>query len=166
MKSLLDGLYRMLYRCAYPIMQCYWQLFKQATHGAQVAVWVDNNVLLIRNSYRPEYGFPGGHINSNETAIQAAVRELQEETGIVVTPEQLQQTEYITYSRNGIICSDTLFKCQLNSTPKVTIDNREVIENRFTNLTESKQLLLQNAVKEHLSAVKNSASTTQNQYLY
>ncbi len=59
-------------------------------------------------------------------------------------------------------CQGFALKCQLNSTPKVTIDNREVIESRFINFTESKQLSLQNAVKEHLSAVKNTASTIQN----
>jgi len=146
-----DALYRMLYRCAYPIMQCYWGLFRQATHGVQVVVWVGNRVLLIRNSYRTGYTFPGGHINPKETAIQAAVRELREETGIAVNCNQLQQSEYITYLRSGIVCSDTFYKCHLDNMPQVNIDNREVIESKFASIAESKLLRLQKSTQKYLS---------------
>lgn len=45
----------------------------------------DGRVLLIQRGHDPHAGkwaFPGGHVDKNETAIEAAFRELEEETGI------------------------------------------------------------------------------------
>jgi len=151
MSTFTDSLYRILYQFAYPVMKLYWHFFKQATHGAQVAVWVDNSVLLIRNSYRSEYCFPGGHINQNETALQAAVRELREETGIHVNAKQLQQIKKITFQRNGVTCTDRIFKCQLNTIPNIKIDNREVVEAFFVSIPDCNALSLQNSVYKILS---------------
>lgn len=54
---------------------------------AVIAVLVrDGQVLLVRRSHRPDrglWGFPGGKIELGETAADAALRELQEETGVV-----------------------------------------------------------------------------------
>ena len=158
MSSFNDILYRLLYRCAYQVMQCYWRLFRQATHGVQILLWVDDSVLLIRNSYRAGYTFPGGHINHNETTLQAAVRELQEEVGITVSSNQLQKTQDITYFRNGVACSETLFNCQLEKMPEVLIDNREVIEAKFASITEAKSLHLQKSAQEYLSLSSHYAS--------
>lgn len=120
----------------------------------------NNKVLVIRNSYRTKYGFPGGHINPEETAIQAVVRELQEETSIIVKSSQLQQIQYTSYHRNNIVCSDTLFKCHLNKQPKITLDNREVIESQFIDSPQSKKLSLQDTVKKYLSIVTDTVTTT------
>jgi len=140
-------------------MTLYWHFFKQATHGAQVAVCVDNSVLLIRNSYRSDYCFPGGHINQNETALQAAVRELREETGIYVNPKQLQQIKKITYLRNGVTCTDSIFKCQFNTIPDIKIDNREVVEGFFVDIANCDALSLQDSAYKILSFNQHTAQT-------
>jgi len=51
--------------------------------SAGVIVEREGKYLLARN-FRNEWGFPKGHIEENETAKQAAVRECLEETGISV----------------------------------------------------------------------------------
>jgi len=151
MSKFIDFTYQKIYRCAYPIMQCYWHFFKQATHGAQVAVFTDDSVLLIRNSYREGYFFPGGHIGKNETAIQAAVRELYEETGLTVSPKDLKKINYISYLRNGVRCSDTIFKYQLTKQPIIKIDNREVSDSRFFKSSELHLLALQDSFHQQIS---------------
>lgn len=62
--------------------------------GAIAVCVCDNHVLLARRRKAPDaglWGFPGGHVELGETALQAAARELLEETGVIATP-----VEYLT----------------------------------------------------------------------
>ena len=57
--------------------------------GAIAVVCRDNRFLLAQRSrggYIGKWGFPGGHIERGETAVQAAMRELAEESGIAADP--------------------------------------------------------------------------------
>ncbi|MBE1285745.1 MAG: NUDIX domain-containing protein [Rhodobacteraceae bacterium] len=57
--------------------------------GAIAVVAQDDHVILVQRGKEPRkgcWGFPGGHVELGETALDAAVRELQEETGVVATP--------------------------------------------------------------------------------
>ncbi len=52
----------------------------------------DGKVMLIRRGIPPAYGFwaqPGGFLEIDETVREAAVRETQEETGLLVEPGEL-----------------------------------------------------------------------------
>jgi 8-oxo-dGTP diphosphatase len=44
----------------------------------------DGAVLLLRNSYRPGWGLPGGMLRRGEEAIDAVTREVREEVGVQV----------------------------------------------------------------------------------
>lgn len=51
----------------------------------------NKNVLLVKRKYPPYQGcwaLPGGFVE-NETLVEAAVRELKEETGLAIQPHQL-----------------------------------------------------------------------------
>lgn len=53
--------------------------------GASAAVFKNDQVLLIqraKGAYKGLWSLPGGHIKAGETAAQAAMREVQEETAI------------------------------------------------------------------------------------
>ncbi len=57
--------------------------------GAIAVVRRGDQVLLAQRSkggYIGRWGFPGGHIERGETAVEAAMRELREETGVVAEP--------------------------------------------------------------------------------
>ncbi|HWL55297.1 MAG TPA: NUDIX hydrolase [Paracoccus sp. (in: a-proteobacteria)] len=57
---------------------------------AALAVTLDGDrVLLVQRRNPPDaglWGFPGGHVEPGETALDAAARELAEETGVIATP--------------------------------------------------------------------------------
>lgn len=59
---------------------------------AGLAVVGDRGVLLARRTVEPgegTWGVPGGHLEYDEGPAEAATRELEEETGLVVAPEDL-----------------------------------------------------------------------------
>lgn len=60
-----------------------------AVHGAGgivTARFADGpKILLIKNTYDSRWGIPKGHVDPGETSEQAAVREVEEETGITAT---------------------------------------------------------------------------------
>ena len=54
--------------------------------GVLAVVARGRQVLLVRRAKNPDvgkWGFPGGRIELGETAAEAAVRELREETGVL-----------------------------------------------------------------------------------
>ena len=58
---------------------------QRMTIGARVMVVDGNKVLLIRHTYVPGWQFPGGGVEPGETVVEAAMREVLEETGHRVT---------------------------------------------------------------------------------
>ena len=56
--------------------------------GAIAVVLRDDAALMVQRGKEPNaglWGFPGGHVECGETALEAAVRELDEETGVTAT---------------------------------------------------------------------------------
>jgi 8-oxo-dGTP pyrophosphatase MutT (NUDIX family) len=66
------------------MLQKRWRMTRALTLGGQVCV-IDAKgcVLLIRHGYRPGWHFPGGGVELGENVRDAALRELEEEAGIV-----------------------------------------------------------------------------------
>lgn len=57
--------------------------------GALAVVLRDDCALLAQRGRPPDplhWGFPGGHVELGETALEAATRELREETGVIARP--------------------------------------------------------------------------------
>jgi len=57
--------------------------------GALAIVVRGAQVLLVQRSKHPDaglWGFPGGHVELGETALEAAARELLEETSVIAQP--------------------------------------------------------------------------------
>jgi len=54
------------------------------TLGVRILVKdIAGRILLVRHSYGPGWLFPGGGVMRSETMVDAALRELREETGVV-----------------------------------------------------------------------------------
>jgi len=77
------------------------------TLAAIAIVLQGEKVLLVRRKNEPDaglWGFPGGHVKPGETAMAAASRELQEETGVVAEPKKyLTNVDVIKHDTQGEI---------------------------------------------------------------
>lgn len=68
----------------------------------------DNKILLYRRINTGwedgKYNFPGGHLEANESVIDACIRETKEESGIDVTPSDLELAHVMhRYPKEGSI---------------------------------------------------------------
>ncbi len=98
---------------------------------AGVILCYNSKVLLVLGKISNKWSFPKGELMDNETFIDGAIRELYEETGIVIEKEILEnaltiKTEYTTY-----------FKVDLEEfgfvpNPKI-IDRKEIKKCKFVN---------------------------------
>jgi 8-oxo-dGTP diphosphatase len=75
--------------------------------GAIAIVFHEDRFLLVKRRKEPNartWGFPGGHVELGETALEAAARELLEETGVIATPERyLTNIDAITCDGSGTV---------------------------------------------------------------
>jgi 8-oxo-dGTP pyrophosphatase MutT (NUDIX family) len=74
-------------RLAYPPLRLFWFVARTKIHGVQCVIERDDEVLLVRHTYgdRRRWELPGGAIKRGEPARDAAVREVREELGVVLT---------------------------------------------------------------------------------
>lgn len=80
------------YRIAQALRMLWWRVARPHVYGAKVVVLgPGRTVLLIRHSYvgSETWMLPGGGVRRGEDAVGAAVREVLEETGIVLTEIRL-----------------------------------------------------------------------------
>lgn len=77
------------YSLGFRLLRLWWFCRRPRHQGALVAVWEDDQLLLVRPSYRAVWTLPGGGLRAGEAPSQAAARELFEETGLSLPPASL-----------------------------------------------------------------------------
>jgi 8-oxo-dGTP diphosphatase len=103
--------------------------------GAVAVVCHLNRVILVQRGKQPSagmWGFPGGHLEMGETALQAAARELHEETGVTAHPlEYLTNIDVILRDTDGAIQQQYLLAAVLcdyqQGTPQPADDAEQAI---------------------------------------
>ncbi len=146
----MNALWRCAFRVAYFLRLCYGFVLRPPVHGAYVAVWHGDRVLLVRNSYRRSVSFPAGGLRAKETPLDAAVRELREEVGIRVQPSELQLAREVRCWQEFHDNHASVFEIRFDEAPAVNIDDREVVWAEFTAMDELPRERLCPVAKEHL----------------
>jgi 8-oxo-dGTP pyrophosphatase MutT (NUDIX family) len=125
-----------LKRLAYPFLRlAYWayvgwlKLKGHRWESAAVAVWHDGKVLKVRHSYRRGWSLPGGVLRRGEDPRFAACREVREEVGLNLQPDDLT---LLTNTRGGS-CQYHVYEYRPAERPQIKIDNWEIVEARFLN---------------------------------
>ena len=125
-------------RPAYLLLRFWWRLRRPVRiQGAQVALWHGGQILVVRHSYIAGYGLPGGRFKRGEDPRQAARRELAEELGISVAPNQLTALGSQTYAFEHGEVTGHIFEYRPAERPVPQIDQLEIVEARFVDIEEA-----------------------------
>ncbi len=118
----------------------------------------DGRVLLGRHAEHGKWLLPGGAVEPGETPADAAVREMREETGLIVRLTRLVGVfggpDYVVQYRNGDRTSYvmTVFEAVPESDERSRVDD-EILEIRWVASGEAGELPLAPWVPEVLEAV-------------
>ncbi len=88
--------------------------------------------IAVRTTYSGGWDVPGGHCDNGESPDKAAIRELYEETGVVV--DSLEQRAVIFQPRAKAV--QVLFYGKLDYSPELQPDNVEISEARWVDRGE------------------------------
>jgi ADP-ribose pyrophosphatase YjhB (NUDIX family) len=106
------------------VLRCF--LLRPHTQGVKCVITCNDKFLLVRPAYaHRRFTFPGGGVKRGEKAVEAAVRELFEETGVMVT----QLTWFGSYAQEIEYKHDTV-QCYYGAmeAAEAHADNFEIAE--------------------------------------
>ncbi len=135
-RALVDGLARLGHRGAHALLRAWWRVRQPTTHGALVAIWHEDALLLVRNSYVRFHSLPGGYVRRGESAAQAAARELGEELGLRLEPGALRFVLEVRHRWHHHDDHVTFFELEVDRPPAVKVDRREVVWAGFVPVAE------------------------------
>jgi 8-oxo-dGTP pyrophosphatase MutT (NUDIX family) len=87
-------------------------------------------------------GLPKGHLDEGETAVQAATREVREETGVIAEPlEELGEVRYWYVRNRRRVAKSVHFFLFRYSSGNLADHDAEVLEARWMDLEEAREAL-------------------------
>ena len=100
---------------------------------ARAIIRQENKILLIRVDDADYYHLPGGHVEIGETSAAAAVREIQEETGLSIILGKLAIVKEQFYDKKGIANHSVLFYYLAQPQSKINLENIVRLEQNHRN---------------------------------
>ena len=142
---------KFLYIIYYRLHLIYCFLVRPKVRGSYCLIYVNDYLLIIKNSYKADWTVPCGGINRGEEPIEAAVREVKEEVGINLEAQQVNFIKVILntteYKKDYI----HLFDYRMKSFPRVKIDDREVVDYKWIKVSDAKDFPLFHPIKKFLT---------------
>ncbi len=153
--NIIETIKNIVYSTALVTVRMYWRIVKPVTFGARVLVVHDQQVLLVQPRKSNYWNFPGGGIKKTENPAQGALRELHEETGIIINAVDYQLGEYCSKAEGK---RDTVFifvATALNKTiPKLEIEIQKAEWFSLGELPETVTKPTRRRINEYLKGMK------------
>jgi len=148
-RRLADRTIQRIYRAGYRVARRWWRWRGTKPKGVGMIVWWEGRVLMVHHSYRPGLTIPGGNIRRNDDPQLTASRELAEEVGLRIPPEDFREFGRDRYS--------ILYDATLAEPQPIAIDHREIIEADFMELEEA--VLCSRTIRELMRGVVRPSET-------
>jgi 8-oxo-dGTP pyrophosphatase MutT (NUDIX family) len=158
MTILYNKLAQLFYQLAYKAILSVWFFTRPTVYGVYVAVWHQEKLLIIKNSYKKRFTIPCGRIKRGEDIAEAAVRELREEVGITLVKNQIKFVGEHSAKHDYATDVGSFFEFETAELPKVQVDNREVTWAEFLSLDQISGLNLSPTVKTWLENRRQPAT--------
>jgi 8-oxo-dGTP diphosphatase len=125
-------------------------------------IWHQHRFLLLKRSeakaHPGTWGLPSGKVEADETNLRAAIRELFEETKILLSAEQLDLFRTYMVETDEMLFEYSLFLHAATSIPAVVINQKEHTSFGWFTVTQAGSLKLVPALREMLEEVENAFS--------
>ena len=140
MKSLWKSLGTMAFWIGWPLIYLYLRFSRRT----RLIVVSKDQALLVKNWLAPnEWSLPGGGMRLGEKPAAAAARELKEETGLVISPDQLKPLQQKQSTAHGL---RFFYHCFL-----VDLKAAEDIKKRSLDITDAAWFSKENLIKQRLA---------------
>lgn len=111
--------------------KCGWIYYPQLKVGSAAILTINNKILLLKRAEHPwkdDWYLPAGYVEFDEDPIKAVIREVYEETGIIVNIENLFNVYFFNDDPrgNGVLI---VYQCSYKSGDLKL--NNEVIDGNF-----------------------------------
>jgi len=126
MKKLWLFLGRLAFWLSWPALLVY----LYTSHRARILIICGGEVLVCKGWLGSgRWELPGGGLHQGETVIQAAIRELREETGVEISPQQLKLIKSgRSIAEHGLTFRYTALALELDDKPEVLRQQFELVD--------------------------------------
>lgn len=149
MTKLWNAIGIMIFWIAWPAL-CFKLRFTTRTRAMIVC---DNKVLVVKTWLgNGKWGLPGGGIKKNENALTALVREVAEETSIMLERTNCKKVGNFEYASSGLKFIYALYRVNLKTKPYVSRQLGEITEVQWINKNKLTKHNANNDVLEALNS--------------
>lgn len=116
-----DRLFNRWYRLSHRAFTLFWRIVQPTTIGVKLIVTDSNDrILLVKPRYQSTWTIPGGGIHKRETPEDAAIREISEETGLLIDPKALHARGILSNFDEGKSDYVALYRIQLEKSSRAS----------------------------------------------